>query len=69
MYSPTIEADQITKLYLLKMSYKSLGVNKPMTTMVKEAIDGYIPKATKEILKSGGTLVKPDELPEKEGRL
>ncbi len=65
MYSPKIESGQVRKLYLLKMSYASLEMNKPMTEMVKEALDEYIPKAVKEILKSKGTLVMPDELTKK----
>ena len=65
MYSPKIEESQIRKLYLLKMSYVSLGINKHMTEIVKEALDEHIPKVTKEILKSGGTLVMPDELTKK----
>lgn len=62
MYSPTIEPKQVRKLYLLKMSYVSLEISKPMTEMVREALNEYIPEAVKEILKSGGTLVMPDEL-------
>lgn len=62
MYSPKIYPDQIRKLYLLKMSYVSLGISKPMTEIVEEALDEYIPKAVKEILESGGTLLMPDEL-------
>jgi hypothetical protein len=47
------------------MSYASLNESKPMTEMVKEALNEYIPKAVREILKSGGTLVMPDELTKK----
>ena len=65
MYSPKIESQQVRKLYLLKMSYVSLGINKHMTEMVSEALNEYIPKAVKEILKSKGTLVMPDELTKK----
>ena len=66
MYSPKIEPKQIRKLYLLKMSYGSLGVNKPITEMVREALSRYIPKITRQILSSGGTILKPDELKVKE---
>ena len=66
MYSPRIDEKHVRKLYLLKMSYVSLEVRKPMTEMVKEALDDYIPKTVKEILKSGGTLVMADELVRKE---
>ena len=66
MYSPKIEEKSVRKLYLLKMSYIDLGIRKPMTEMVKEALDRYIPKAEKEILSSGGSILKPDELEGKE---
>jgi len=66
MYSPKIENTQVRRLYLLKMSYASLGINKPMTEIVKEALDKYIPEKADEILKAGGTLLKPDEILEKE---
>ena len=65
MYSPKIESQQVRKLYLLKMSYVSLGLNKHMTEIVSEALNEYIPKAVKEILKAGGTLIMPDELTKK----
>jgi len=66
MYSPEIESEQVRKLYLLKMSYASKGINKPMTEKVKEALREYIPKAVKQILNSGGSILKPDELEVKE---
>lgn len=62
MYSPKIEGNLVRKLYFLKMSYISLGINKPMTKIVEEALEEYIPKAAKEILSSGGSILKPDEL-------
>jgi len=62
MYSPKIEENLVRKLYLLKMSYTSLGINKPMTDMVSQALNEYIPKVVKEILSSGGSILKPDEL-------
>lgn len=62
MYSPKIEEKSVRKLYLLKMSYIGLGIRKPMTEMVKEALDEYIPKAEKEIVSSGGTILKADEM-------
>mgnify|MGYP001583004936 CR=1 len=66
MYSPKIEPEQIKKLYLLKMSYAALKIKKPMTEIVKEAIDDYLPKAAKQIISSGGALLKPEELETKE---
>ena len=66
MYSPKIDERQVRKLYLLKMSYISLDIKRPMTEMVKEALDEYIPRTVKEILKSGGILVLADELTRKE---
>lgn len=65
MYSPKIQPEQVRKLYLLKMSFVSLGMNKHMTEMVGDALGEYIPKVVKEILRSGGTLIMPDELTKK----
>ncbi|MFA6130498.1 MAG: hypothetical protein WC731_05915 [Candidatus Omnitrophota bacterium] len=62
MYSPNIDPEQIKKLYLLKMSYAALRIKKPMTEMIKEALDDYLPKAEKQIISSGGVILKPDEL-------
>lgn len=66
MYSPKIEENLVRKLYLLKMSYTSVGINKPMTDMVKEALEEYIPKVINQILSSGGSILNPDELGVKE---
>jgi len=66
MYSPKIEPEQIKKLYLLKMSYAALRIKKPMTEMIREALDDYLPKAAKQIISSGGSLLKPEELEVKE---
>jgi hypothetical protein len=62
MYSPKIDSVNVRKLYLLKMSYASLGVRKPMTEIVKEALDKYIPEKAKEIKRAGGTILSPDEI-------
>jgi len=62
MYSPKIEENLVRKLYLLKMSYISIGINKPMTDMVSQALNEYIPKAVKDVLSSGGSILKPEEL-------
>ena len=62
MYSPRIDPQQVRKLYLLKMSYVSLGITKNMTDIVKEALDKHIQKKANEILDSGGTLLSPGEL-------
>ena len=62
MYSPKIDPQRIRKLYLLKMSYGSLGITKHMTEIVGEALDKHIKEAVKEIQDSGGTLLSPDEL-------
>ena len=69
MYSPKIDEKLVRKLYLLKMSYATLGVSKPMTEILREALDKYIPEKADEILKAGGTLLSPDEiLKKKSGR-
>lgn len=62
MYSPNIDPEQIKKLYLIKMSYAALRIKKPMTEMVREALEDYLPKTTNQILSSGGVILKPDEL-------
>lgn len=66
MYSPKINEVLVRKLYLLKASYTSIGITKPMTEIVKEALDKYIPEKADEILKAGGTLLRPDEILKKE---
>lgn len=62
MYSPKIDPEQIKKLYLLKVSYAALRIKKPMTEIVREALDDYLPKAAKEIVSSGGNITESDEL-------
>jgi|GEM_PF-3400754 len=62
MYSPKIDSVNVRKLYLLKMSYASLGISKPMTEIVGEALGKYIPEKADEILKAGGVLLNPDEI-------
>ncbi len=62
MYSPKIDPGQVRKLYLLKASYAAMGINKPMTEMVGEALEEYIPGAARRILDCGGSVLMPDEL-------
>lgn len=62
MYSPKIHPVTVRRLYLLKISYASIGITKPMTVLVQEALDKYIPEKVDEILKSGVTIFVPDEL-------
>jgi len=62
MYSPKIDSEQVRRLYLLKVSYATIGIKKPMTDIVKEALDKYIPEKADEILKAGGAVIKPDEI-------
>ncbi|MEO0126308.1 MAG: hypothetical protein ABIL44_00990 [candidate division WOR-3 bacterium] len=62
MYSPKINSTLVRKLYLLKMSYATIGVKKYMTEIVEEAINKHIPEIVDEILKAGGTILMPDEL-------
>jgi len=66
MYSPKINPMLVRKLYLLKVSYATIGVTKPMTDIVADALEKYIPEKVDEILKAGGTILKPDELKSKE---
>lgn len=62
MYSPKIHPTQVRKLYLLKVSYASIGIKKNMTEIVEEALDRHIPNKVDEILKAGGSILMPDEL-------
>ncbi len=62
MYSPKIYPEQVRKLYLLKVSYSTIGITKPMTELVQEALDKYIPEKADEILKAGGTVLAPDKI-------
>jgi hypothetical protein len=62
MYSPKIDSEQVRKLYLLKVSYATIGIKKPMTDIVKEALDKHIPEKADEILKAGGAVLQPDEI-------
>jgi hypothetical protein len=62
MYSPKIHSRMVRKLYLLKISYATIGVTKPMTEIVADALEKYIPEKVDEIIKAGGTILKPDEL-------
>ena len=66
MYSPKIQPEQVRKLYLLKISYASININKSMTQIVQDALDEYIPKVAKKIIESGGAILKPEELGIKE---
>lgn len=62
MYSPKIDYTQVRKLYLLKVSYASIGISKPMTEIVREALERYIPEVVDEILRAGGNVLCPDEV-------
>jgi len=66
MYSPKIQPEQVRKLYLLKVSYASININKSMTQIVQDALEEYIPKAARKIMESGGAILKPEELGIKE---
>ena len=48
MYSPKIEPEQVGKLYLLRESLAQEGVKKPITALVKEAIEEYLKKRREE---------------------
>jgi len=62
MYSPKIQPGQVRKLYLLKVSYASININKSMTQIVQDALEEYIPKAARKIMESGGAILKPEEM-------
>ena len=60
MYCPKIQDDQIRKLYFLKIGYSILGIKKPITKIVREAIDSHITIAIEEIKRNGGEV--PEDL-------
>ena len=62
MYSPKIEPQQVRQLYFIKIAYVEIGIKKPMTEIVREALEQYIPKVVKKIEEAGGSLDFPDEL-------
>jgi len=62
MYTPRIDDELVTKLYLLKKSLGLIGIKKFMTTIVKEAINDYIPKIENEIKQAGGKIITEDDL-------
>ena len=48
MYSPKIEPEQVGKLYFLRESLAREGVKKPITILIKEAIEEYLEKRKEE---------------------
>ncbi|MGB3479893.1 MAG: hypothetical protein WBB67_12120 [bacterium] len=66
MYSPKINERQVRKLYFLKVSFALIGIRKPMTEMVNEALEKYIPEKINEIQKADGTIVMPDKIGQSE---
>lgn len=44
MYSPNISPEQVEKLYLLRESLAKEGIKKPITVLVKEALEKYLKK-------------------------
>lgn len=59
MYSPRIAPEQVKMLYLLKRAYAGMGIRKPMTRIVKEALAEYLPKISAE-MQSTGNEVAPE---------
>ena len=60
MYCPRIKRDSQRKLYFLKVAYTTIGIRKPITKIVNEAIEKHIPAIIREIQLKGGTI--PNEL-------
>jgi len=48
MYQPKIRDDQVRQLYMLAKS-----TNKPMTKLIREAVDEFLAKGTKEAKETG----------------
>ena len=51
MYSPKIYPEQVEKMYKIRCVYAAIGENKPMTSMVAEALELYLPKKLREVNK------------------
>jgi hypothetical protein len=49
MYSPKIDETLVKRLYALKVGYTRIGLNMPMTRIVKDALTWYLPKAEKKV--------------------
>ena len=62
MYRPEIDREQLKELYILKHSFKAIGINKPITRLVYEAIQEFIPKARKRVKDLGGEVLNIDDL-------
>ncbi len=62
MYSPKIEPKQVQQLYLIKNAYADMGIKRPMTKIVRDALIQYIPIVIKEIEEAGGKVFLADEL-------
>lgn len=56
MYSPEIKPTQVMRLYKLKVLLASVGIKKPMTVLVSNALDSYIPKMKRVVIKNRKTL-------------
>lgn len=56
MYSPKIEESLVKRLYALKVKYEERGIKKPMTEIVKIALNEYISKAEQEIRSDSETI-------------
>lgn len=59
-YSMQLNYDLVEKLYYAKQSLTTIGIKKPMTVLVKEAVEKYLPEIADEIDKANGTFLKPD---------
>ena len=60
-YTMRIDRELVKKLYLCRESLKTIGITKPMTVIVKEAVTLYLPKLARKILKKNGSILHPDE--------
>ena len=66
MYSPKIQPDQVNELYRLKVSLLTIGERVAMTDLVKEALNDYIPRKQKDVVKRGGGILLVGEALQKD---
>ncbi|MEW6687363.1 MAG: hypothetical protein AB1393_14355 [Candidatus Edwardsbacteria bacterium] len=60
-YNMKINYEIVEKLYYCRESLKSIGVKKPMTVLVEDAVNSYLPKVAKTILQENGALLSPEK--------
>ena len=65
-YSPKISPILVSRLFRLRESLHSIGEKATMVSLTEEALNDYLPKREKEIVKNGGCLLLVGEPRESE---